>query len=213
MVIKRGLTQFIILKMLVYDYIKKELCLDNLKKLNLKYFSIMNAAGINMLTIINDKVSNPVLLSGFLSAIFSFGAESLNEKMARFTLEGDDDRLESYVEDDNQSYSDRLVVVGLLKNSVEKNKFQKFAKQILSEFRDQFNTEIINWDGNLNSFNLFSLYVSKQIREKFESNIREENDFVEITALDEKLDDMFSRAVEGDLSALSNLDTFMDSYY
>ena len=172
----------------------------------------MNGAGINMLTILNDKVSHPVLLSGFLSAIFSFGAESLNEKMAKFTLEGDDDRLESYVEDNNPTDSNRLVVVGLLKKTVEKNKFQKFAKLVLSEFRKQFNNQIVNWDGNLNTFEIFSLYVSQQIRKNFECNIEEEGDFIEITALDEKLDEMFSRAAEGDLSGLSHLDAYMDSF-
>ncbi len=131
--------------------------------------------------------------------------------MAKFTLEGTEDRLESYVECTNRTQSNKLVAVGLLTKSMNSRKFQDFAQHILGKFRDQYHDQILHWDGNLNTFELFTFYISQQIQSEFAEE-EKANTFLEISSFDQQLDDILSRAVEGELSALTNLDGYLDSF-
>ena len=73
----------------------------------LKFFTILNQAGINLVSIERVDNINHFLLGGFLSAIYSFGTESLNEQMAQFTMEGKGIRMDSIVinsRDNNSKY-------------------------------------------------------------------------------------------------------------
>ena len=155
----------------------------------------------------NNQISNPTLLSGFLSAIFSFGTESLNDQMAKLTLEGINDRLECYIEDAPCENCDKLIVVGVLTNSIESQIFHNFAEKILMEFRTQFDDSIIHWDGNLNKFDLFTQYVIYEIRHNF----LEEDPELEDDTFDNQLGDVLSRITKGDLSAINNLEGYLDS--
>src|SRR6056297_2363483 len=104
-------------------------------KIALKSFNILDETGNALVSLKLDQDLDPSLFSGFLSAIFSFGSQSMQEQMSKLSLESDNLRVESFVENlGNKNY----IAVGLVEKSFSKNIFSLFAESTMRNFFDKY---------------------------------------------------------------------------
>ena len=160
----------------------------------LKYFSIVKDSGQSLLSLYIDKNLDENLIGGFLTAIFSFGTSSLNEQLAKLSIESHNMRIDSMIYKCERDYN--LIAIGFLTPDVESKHFRIFAESILKDFCNRFNDYLEKWDGELSIFKSYKMALVKRIKETF--TIDEE-------AYNRRLDDAFSKILDGDMSGLDQI--------
>ena len=162
-------------------------------KIALKSFNILDETGNALVSLKLDQDLDPSLFSGFLSAIFSFGSQSMQEQMSKLSLESDNLRVESFVENlGNKNY----IAVGLVEKSFSKNIFSLFAESTMRNFFDKYQDHLKDWNGNISIFDEFTTEIEKKSIEYFSESSK---------ALDDKVDKVFEDIIKGDLSSLDDL--------
>ena len=157
----------------------------------LKYFGIINQAGLTILSVKIDKSINEQHVGGLFSAFHSFCTESFKTKNSHISLE---DKHTKIVSLPYESDTTKLIAIGLIDKKVSENHFKTFAGSIMDDLYQKYEKKLANWDGNLNAFNSFEKYVQNEIEETFNK----------IDDFEKKMDDIFAKITDGDLNGLDD---------
>lgn len=147
-----------------------------------------------MITLKMDDNLNESLICGFLAAIYSFGKESLRDKMATISIESPDARLESYYYEKKLKYP--LIAFGLLSKSVPSQDFKRFAEAELSRFVEIYGGNVNEFPSHVQEYGPFEDSLRKAISEHFE---------IIDGHFEQKLDDIFLRVSHGDFQGLDEI--------
>ncbi len=161
---------------------------------SLKFFSITDMAGLPLIVLKMDKELNESLVSGFLAAIYNFGKESLQDKMAIISIESPDARIESYIYDKNLKHP--LIAFGFLSKDVPSANFKNFAEAELSRFVAIYGGTLSDFRTRVQEYGPFEESLRQAIQERFAT---EESGF------EHKLDDIFKRVSQGDFKGLDEI--------
>ena len=163
-------------------------------EIKLKYFSIVKDSGQSLISLNIDEKLDDNLIGGFLTALFSFGTSSLKEQLAKLSIESNHMRIDSMIYNCESGYN--LIAIGFLTPDVESKYFRVFAESVLKDFCNKFNKYLERWDGELSIFKSYKMALIKRIKETF--TMDEE-------AYNRRLDDAFSKILDGDLSGLDEI--------
>ncbi len=89
-----------------------------------------------------------------------------------------------------------LLALGLISKEVPSEHFKNFAVKTLEDINKRFKNQLKNWDGEVSKFETYQEILRQNIFSCFSA---EKNDF------ERKMDNIFDRIIDGDLSALDDL--------
>jgi hypothetical protein len=162
--------------------------------IGLKFFTVVNSNGLPFFSIHLDSNLDAHLFSGFLSAIFSFGTQSLNDQLGKLSVEGKNAKMISYIFE-NSSKIGNIIVLAMIDHSIDVLQFQKFAKLTVQQFLDKFRVILENWNGDISIFESFKEQIEQEIKNTFQSS--------ELT-YEVGLDLAFEKLMQGDLSGIDH---------
>ncbi|MCP4764495.1 MAG: hypothetical protein GY870_22155 [archaeon] len=93
---------------------------------------------------------NPILFSGFMSAILQF-VQQLGESSVIHVLKLGNSNFVILKEDEN-----KIIIVGKAEGKVDTKKVQKLLEKIALKFINKYQDILRNWDGNIEYFESFS---------------------------------------------------------
>ncbi len=160
----------------------------------LKFFSITDITGHPLIVLKIVSSLDETLIGGFLSAIYNFGKESLKDRMATFSIESPDARIESYFYDKKVKYP--LIAFGLLSKEVPSQVFKNFAEIELTRFVNTYGDSLNDLTDHMQEYQSFEELLRTDIQEKF---VHSESQ------LEKKLDDVFTRVSQGDFKGLDEI--------
>ncbi|MGV9172887.1 MAG: hypothetical protein ACOC44_16365 [Promethearchaeia archaeon] len=158
----------------------------------LKYFGIINEAGLTILSVKIDKSINEQHVGGLFSAFHSFCTESFKTEKSQISLEDKDAKVVSLP---YESDAANLIAIGLIDKDLSEEHFRTFAGTIMEDLCQKYEDDLTEWDGDLMAFNSFEKHVETEVKETF----NKENEF------ESKIDKIFDKIVDGDLSGLNKL--------
>ncbi len=135
-------------------------------------------------------------ISGILTAIYNLGTSSFKDQLSKITIEGINARLESVIV--NPSPNCSLNIFALLSQNISSIEFKRFASEVGIEFYTKYQTDLSNWKGDLDPFESFKKQIESLILQKYPEDV---------DSFDAKLDAVFKKIVNGDLSGLNDLYT------
>ncbi|MHA1147270.1 MAG: hypothetical protein ACTSR8_03400 [Promethearchaeota archaeon] len=159
-----------------------------------KLFSIIKETGEPLISISLDSSLNEVLIGGFFTALYNFGISSLDDSISKFSVESDKMRIDSLSMNFENYFT--LIAIAFLSIEVEHKKFIYFAEKILYEFGDKYFNSLRDFKGDISEFEEFKDHLRNEIKDTFKV---EENGFTN------KMDNIFQRILDGDLSGIDEL--------
>ncbi len=160
----------------------------------LKYFAFIKTTGETLFSHSFDEEVERDLIGAVVTAIYSFGVSSLKEQMSKMTMETKTARLETFHY--KNGHDQELITVAFLNQDINKESFGKFATTASNLFLELHGNNLLNWDGEITQFSSFRLVLENLIQEAFSEATY---------GFDSKMDDLFDKILDGDLSGIDDL--------
>ena len=161
---------------------------------NIKFYAIVKNSGENLLSFNIYPNIDGQLLRGILMAFCTISRSAFKEDLTKLTLESNSMLMETFQYHINTESMIKAIIFS--NRNISYQKLTDFSSKVLKRFVESFQEKILKFDGNSSYFNDFKIWLKNQILETFPN---------EDDQYDDKLDNIFGKILDGDMSGLTDI--------